>query len=99
MYSSQEHPYYQRYMAFTKRAVFLFLLVCVFGYSLQGLDSLGIQMASWPLVLQWVALVAMIASIHHLYNRYYQVFSQLYDKILNKVCDWILDYVFNIHQH
>jgi len=97
--NSQEYPYYQRYMNFMKRAVFLFLLVSIFGYSLQGLDSLGIQLASWPLLFQWMILVAMIASTHRLYNRYYPAFSQLYDKIQNKVCDWVLDYVFNIHHH
>lgn len=96
--SSHERPYFQRYMVFAKHVVFFFLIVCGLSYSLQGLDALNIHLASWPVDIQWGIVVGMLAMTQYLYVHYSKVFSRLYDRVQNKLVEWILDYVFTVHR-
>jgi len=90
--------WFNLYMKFTKRAVFGFFLVLGLGYTDRAFFHMGFNLAE----LETVGLL-ILSTVVFMYVKiavsFYAKYDALYDLIQNKVCDFIADYVLNIHNH
>jgi len=87
---------FTRYMKFTKLIVFCFLILLGIGYTDQLLHYMGFNLAELEGLALLILSVVLILYIKMAVT-YYAKYEVFYDRIQTKICNFIADYVFNIH--
>lgn len=84
-------------MAFTKRVVFAFLLICGLAFIDRILLNIGLDLAVLETTGLFVLSLCVFAYVK-VVMLCFPFFDKGYDVLQEKISDFILDYIFNIHQ-